>query len=454
MSYTINSSFDSHMDDVEKRIVLSVYKNKERIISIGRKIWDNPESGFREYKTAALVERCFQELGIIPETGLAVTGVKGYLHNPQENKPTIAIVGELDALPFAEGPSHACGHNAQIAALMGAAMILQESQVMPHIDGNIVFIAAPSEEFVEVEYKNRLIQENVIQFGGGKQELLRLGVFDDVDLVLGFHSMVEDGLRLFNSSMNGFINKSIVFKGLAAHSAKEPEKGINALNAARLTLSAIDFFREDFNPSDAIRLHACLTETTGAINIITDLAKLEISIRGKRLDSLLEISDRVNRAVFAGTIATGCRAEVVTLPGYLPVIPAKDTGILEEILEIAARTVEPGYPVTFEREDVHLCHSTDYGDVSHILPLLQFYAGGFQGELHNRHLCVVDEYLAYVVPSIIFALLAYRLLKKDSLGLRNILTRYIPVFDRETYTEYMKSVSNSKTFEGMAECEK
>lgn len=280
MSYTINSSFDSHMDDVEKRIVLSAYKNKERIISIGRKIWDNPESGFREYKTAALVERCFQELGIIPETGLAVTGVKGYLHNPQENKPTIAIVGELDALPFAEGPSHACGHNAQIAALMGAAMILLESQVMPHIDGNIVFIAAPSEEFVEVEYKNRLIQENVIQFGGGKQELLRLGVFDDVDLVLGFHSMVEDGLRLFNSSMNGFINKSIVFKGLAAHSAKEPEKGINALNAARLTLSAIDFFREDFNPSDAIRLHACLTETTGAINIITDLAKLEISIRG------------------------------------------------------------------------------------------------------------------------------------------------------------------------------
>ena len=91
----------------------------------------------------------------------------------------------------------------------------------------MVFFATPAEEYGEVEYKNTLMDEGKIAYGGGKCELIRTGDFDDIDLCLAHHIAME-GIALGSGSGNGFVSKVIRIKGKAAHAAACPEDGDNA----------------------------------------------------------------------------------------------------------------------------------------------------------------------------------------------------------------------------------
>ena len=123
----VTEDFDSIID-----------KNAERIIGLGERIRRHPELGFKEFKTAALVARMFEQVRVPHRTGLAVTGVKAELKGARPG-PTLALIGELDALvvsghPLADpatGAAHACGHNAQVTAVVGATMALVETGVPP-----------------------------------------------------------------------------------------------------------------------------------------------------------------------------------------------------------------------------------------------------------------------------------------------------------------------------------
>ena len=88
-----------------------------------------------------------------------------------------------------QGAAHACGHNAQIAAMLGAAMGLCLSGAMEQLDGDLAFLAVPAEEFVELEYRQKLRDEGKVEFVGGKQQLIAEGAFDDVDMAMMVHSM-------------------------------------------------------------------------------------------------------------------------------------------------------------------------------------------------------------------------------------------------------------------------
>ena len=94
---------------------------------------------------------------------------------------------------------------------------------------------------------------------------------------------------------------------------------------------------------------------------------------------------------------------------------------------------------------VHGTGSTDYGDVSSIMPLLQFHTAGFEGAMHHSGLKVTDEYLAYVVTAKIFALTAYNLLKNGGDYARALLESYHPVLTKEQYVEYMESMLSEET---------
>ena len=110
--------------------------------------------------------------------------------------PTFALLGELDALvvaghPVADpqtGAAHACGHNAQMAGLLGAAMGLLDARAFEHLAGRVVFFAVPAEEYGDVEWRVQQARAGRLEFLGGKPELLRLGHFDDVDLAMMIHT--------------------------------------------------------------------------------------------------------------------------------------------------------------------------------------------------------------------------------------------------------------------------
>ena len=100
------------------------------------------------------------ELGVEHETGIAVTGIKGSLPGRSPG-PGVAIIGEMDCLrvpghPYADpatAAAHACGHHCQPASMLGAAVGLMAPEVAAALDGGVVLMALPAEEFIDVEQR-------------------------------------------------------------------------------------------------------------------------------------------------------------------------------------------------------------------------------------------------------------------------------------------------------------
>ena len=122
-------------DELRGRLWEAIDRRAGEIIGIGETIRRHPELGFKEVKTARLVEETFRGLGLAPKTGLAFTGVRAEAAGRKGPGPSFALLGELDALAVSGHPEadpttgavHACGHNAQVAGLLGAAMGLHDT---------------------------------------------------------------------------------------------------------------------------------------------------------------------------------------------------------------------------------------------------------------------------------------------------------------------------------------
>src|SRR3984893_6428909 len=257
-------------DELKQRVCEAIDRHGNEIIELGETILHHPETGFNEAKTAALVADKMRQIGLAPETGLALTGVKGRLKGKTPG-PRLAFIGELDSLrpsdhPLADphtGAAHSCGHNAQVAGMLGVAMGLSAAGITEHLAGELVFFAVPAEEFIDVEERLKRREKGEIEFLLGKPELLAKGHFDDIDMAMMIHAGSHDQMTkrsYIADSSNGALVKMIRFMGRASHAGGAPQLGINALSAAMLALNAIPAQRETFWDKDTIRIHPIITK--------------------------------------------------------------------------------------------------------------------------------------------------------------------------------------------------
>ena len=429
------------MDAIEKKILTAVDRNSERIKAFARDIYSHAELGYKEVRTSARFARVLRDLGLTVQEHLAITGVKGYLKGEKQDV-TLALIGELDALRIPEHPfanpetqaAHCCGHHAQLAGVVGAALALSDPEIRRALDGEVVFFAVPSEEYGEIEFKNRLKDERKIRYGGGKCELIRIGAFDDVSLSVAHHS--GEAITVGSGSSNGFVSKVIRLIGREAHAAGAPEKGVNALNAASLGLSALAYQRETFRDQDTVRVHPILTKGGNLVNVVPNEAIVETLVRAKTIDAIRDADFKTDRAFKAGAAAIGAGYEISTMPGYLPRIPSPANS---EVLE-AARLAVPGREVREIDPSSHGTGSSDVGDLQHILPVLQFRTSGVRGNFHTKSFEVVDEDEAYITTAKIFALSAYRLLRDTAAAARRVIDGYRPRYTRAQYVSFMDSL--------------
>lgn len=435
-------------DRIEERILELIDKNREQIIDFGRDIYTHAELGFKEFCTAEKFEEVLKSLGLETQDHLAVTGVKGYLKGKEANI-NLALIGELDALRIPDHPfvnpetqaAHACGHCAQLTGVIGAALALSDPEVREALDGNVIFFAVPAEEYGEIEFKNRLKEEGKIRYGGGKSELIRIGAFDDVDVAVTHHS--GPGISAGHGTSNGFVSKVVRYIGREAHAAGAPEKGVNALNAAALGLSALAFQRETFRDQDAVRVHPILTRGGNLVNVIPNEAVIETLVRGKDIAAIKDADKKTDRAFKAGADAIGAGYEIETMPGYLPQIPEEANEQILEAIELAV----PGKKAEKADSTRHGAGSSDVGDVQHILPVLHFSTGGVTGAAHSCNYLIEDEEEAYVTTAKIFALSAYKLLKEHAKAARKIKENYKPIFTKDEYVDFMESLIRKETKE-------
>ena len=431
------------MDQTEKRILDIVEAHRQEILDIARDIYDHAELGYKEVRTSALFVRKMEELGLPVQTDLAITGAKAYLNREKAGQASLALMGEMDALRIPAhihanpetGAAHCCGHHAQMAGLIGAAIALTDPEVAAALDGQVVFFAVPAEEYGEVEFKKTLMDTGKITYGGGKCELISIGAFDDVDLAVSHHIGPEPGILLGDGSCNGFVSKVYTIHGRAAHAAGAPEKGVNALSAASLALQALAFNRETFRDDDCVRVHPILTRGGDLVNVVPETAVVETLIRGKTLDAISDAETKTDRSFRAGAMAMGADLTVETMPGYLPGLPQGTPGA---IVDAVRKAIGPNR-VALAKESSHAGGSTDVGDVQHRMPVFTFRTGGMVSSLHSSDFDITDEENAYVDTARVFALYAYHLLRNGASLARQVTAEYHPVFpDRASYCAYLE----------------
>ncbi len=436
------------MDQTEKRIVEIIDQNRERIISFGRDIHAHAEMGYKEFRTSEKFAQELEGLGLNVTRQLAITGVKSILKAESGENLCVALIGEFDALMIPEnassnpetGAAHCCGHDAQLTGVLGAAIALCDPEVHKALEGDVCFFGVPSEEYGEVEFKDSLMRQGKIRYGGGKSELIRIGAFDDIDLCIAHHSGVVP-LSVGNGTNSGFVSKVVRFKGRASHAAGSPERGINALNAAALGLNAMSMIRETFRDEDHVRVHAIMTKGGDLVNVIPNNVVLEGLVRAMTMESVRQTEVKFDRAFKGAAISMGAGVEISTRPGYLPCIPIEDNSVLLEAAGIAAPQITP-----FETPmNSHGGGSTDVGDVQHLMPVLQFRTGGYTGVTHGADFSVIDDEIYYMLTAKMFALATYRLLKDNAERAKGIVNHYQPRLTKESYIEYMESMIRDET---------
>ncbi len=426
--------------ELKKRIIEAIDTNRDSIIRAGREIYSTPELGYKEVESTKTAVNFLRDLGVEVEENIAVTGCRARL-NEEVQGPKIAILGELDSVAVADHPDaaengnmHACGHNIQMGGLLGAALGLVKSGVLKELDGRVDIMATPAEEFIELEYRENLRKEGKITYFGGKQELIKKGAFDDVDMSMMFHALdLGENKALIGPVSNGFIGKKVKFIGKESHAGSAPEEGINALNAAMLAMNNIHAQRETFKDSDRVRVHPIITKGGDIVNVVPADVRMESYVRARTVEGMLDSNAKVNRALKAGAMAVGAEIEITEIPGYLPILRYKSMdeifkGNLED-LGLAGRIIEGG----------DFTGSFDFGDVSHLMPTLHPMIGGIKGSLHTREFQITDEELAYIVPAKAMAMTVVDLLFDGAKGAKDILADFKPVMTKDEYLKFMES---------------
>ena len=409
-------------------------RNAEKIIGYGEEILKNPELGYKEYKTSELCKRVMSEYGIPYKDNLAVTGVKGRMKG-KASDVTVCVMGELDAVichsnPDADkvtGASHACGHNAQMAAMLGAMIGL--SSVRDELCGDVCFMATPAEEFVEMEYRSALRDKGEISFFGGKQELIKAGEFDDVDMAMMIHaegSHPEISAYIDGSSL-GFVAKKVEFVGKAAHAGGAPHEGINALNAAMSALMCIHAQRETFRDEDRIRVHPIITNGGELVNVVPSSVTMETYVRGASLEAIRDASAKVDRAIKGASYAIGAECRIENIKGYLPLHQDK---AMSRAFEENARMFIPSERI---EHGIDMTGSSDVGDLSHLIPVIQPTLGGYYGSLHSKDFKIADKVSAYITPAKIMAFTVIDLLFDNARLAKEIKAGFTARLTKEEY---------------------
>ena len=440
-------------ESTKARVAEAVEARREQIVGLARTILANPELGYREHETAALVRRALDNLGVPHRDSLAVTGVKAVLDTGRPG-PTLAIIGELDSIGAAghphrnpdTGAAHACGHHCHVAMTLGVGMALLDAGALAELSGRLALFAVPAEEYVEIEYRLGLRTEGRLEFLVGKAELVRLGEFDDVDLAMMIHTGSNPAYRslALGGTTNGMVAKLIRYVGRAAHAGGSPDRGINALGAAHVALAAIHAQRETFRDDDHVRVHPIITRGGELVSVIPADVRMETFVRASRTEALTDADRKVDRALQAGAMALGATLELTTLPGYLPL--REDPG-LARIFRVNAEALVGAENIGAV---AHVSGGTDMGDLSHLMPVIHPFTGGAAGTAHAADFVVTDYEVAVVNPAKALALTAVDLLAGDAALARRIVAEHRPEMTREQYLAHVRGLMRDLRFSAEA----
>ncbi|HEY0258804.1 MAG TPA: M20 family metallopeptidase [Lacisediminihabitans sp.] len=308
-----------------------------RAATISREIHAHPELPFREERASALLSSWLEDEGFTVESGVADMPT-AFVGRWGSGSPRIAVMAEYDALP---GLGHGCGHNLIAAGGVLAAAALRRAMAGSGAAGTLEVIGTPAEEG-----------------GGGKILELNAGVFDGIDGALMFHPADR---TILDRRMLACVHLRITFRGVAAHAAKNPDLGKNALAAMVLFFTGVDALRQHVN--DGARMHGIITDGGSAVNVVPDRSEADFMVRHLTLAEVAVLRDRVTAVARGAALMTGTEVTVEeTAPPYAHL---ESNGPMVDRLDLIMK--ELGLSVEEAAPDDRT-GSTDAGNVSLALP--------------------------------------------------------------------------------------
>jgi amidohydrolase len=328
---------------MKEKVVQLIDNLEEELRQLSEEIYDNPELGYKEFKSAKLHEEILEKYGFEVESGYMgiETGFRAEYDSGKEG-PTVAFLIEYDALP---GIGHGCGHNILGTTSTGASIVLKS--IIDEIGGKVVAFGTPAEET-----------------SGAKVIFADKGAFDDVDVAMMAHPNFA-----YNRSGKSLALEPIEFEftGRTSHAAAAPEKGINALDAAINTFNNINALRQQVR-SDA-RIHGIITNGGDAANIIPEKAVAQFYVRAQTKTYLDELVDRVKNCAKGAALGAGAEIKISNYELNYDNLVTNHT--MDDLF--VEKLIDMGIPEEDIKDPREGYGSVDAGNVSHICPTIHPY---------------------------------------------------------------------------------
>ena len=337
-----------------------------RLIEWRRHLHQNPELGFAEVNTAAYIAERLTAMGLEVRTGVGKTGVVAILRGGLPGEHVVALRSDMDALPVLEATgepfastatgtyqgatvpvAHACGHDAHMAMLLGAAEVL--SGMKDRIPGTVVFIFQPAEEGAPPGEPL-----------GGAALMIKEGVLKEpkVEAIFGIHIVPGKTGTLFYKPQ-GFMAASdridIVLHGRQTHGAW-PWRGVDVIAVASQVVQTINTLTaRTLDPTTTPTVFTISTINAGVrYNIIPDEATMSGTLRTFDIASRDDLVKRAEAAVDHVAEIYGATAEFSIRQNAALTYndPALSTWLAPVLGEAAgAENVNPASPATTVAED-------------------------------------------------------------------------------------------------------
>jgi amidohydrolase len=361
-----SASYAQDLSALHARIDQAAGQVMARVVEWRRDFHQNPELGNREFRTSKLVAERLRALGLEVRTGIAHTGVVGVLRGGKPG-PVVALRSDMDALPVTEetdvpfkstakaeyngrevGVMHACGHDAHMSMLLGAASVL--AGMKADLPGTVVFLFQPAEEGAPANEE------------GGAELMVKEGALDNpkVDAIFGLHVFpFEAGGIHFRPRglMAAGDTLTITVRGRQTHGGL-PWGGVDPIVVSSqivLGLQTIVSRQVDLTTAPAV-VSLGLIEGGNRTNIVPDQVRMGGTIRTFDPGMRKQIHERIQRTVKGIAEAAGATAEVKIDPGN-PVTyndPALTERMTASLKRVAAGDFAADAPVTTTSEDFSL----------------------------------------------------------------------------------------------------
>lgn len=308
-----------------------ILAKQDELIDLAKKIWENPEMGYKEVKASQWCAELLEKEGFKVERGY--TGLSTAIRAEWgSGKPVIGFLGEYDALSalsqkvstkreaVVEGaPGQGCQHNLMTPACIGAALGMKKEMEEKGLPGTLVVYGCPAEELLT-----------------GKVFMARGGAFRELDVAFSWHGGPTCKMTTLGTVTTALNSAKFHFKGVTSHAAADPQNGRSALDAIQLMNMGCEFLRE--HVTDDVRIHYAFTDVPSSPNVVPGKASVWYFCRALSRAAVDDAYERIVRVAEGAARMTDTQLEVEFTGGCYEMLNNK---VLFELCNQVSKDVTP-----------------------------------------------------------------------------------------------------------------